>query len=217
MDQATSLDHLEEPIEYPSSDGKPLADTDLHRQELLEIIQTLQDRFKNEDQVYVSGDLMIYFEEGDAQKCRAPDVIVVQGVEKRQRRTYKLWKEKKAPTLAMEILSKGTRNQDKKDKKPDYAQIGVDYYVLYDPEGTYLQPALQVYRRTGNDYVPMVVSSGIFPCPPLGISLSLGDDGLLVLTDLNTGEIIPRLPDALKAAQEQVRALQEEIRRLKDR
>ncbi len=42
-------------------------------------------------EVYVGGNLPIYYEEGDPAKSVAPDVFVVFGIAKRQRRIYKLW------------------------------------------------------------------------------------------------------------------------------
>ncbi len=229
MGQAALLDRVDELVHYPQSDGKPLADTDLHRNEILGIIQTLDHRYADQGDVYVSGDLLIYYEEGDPSKCRAPDVFAALGVEKKLRRTYLLWEEKQAPTLAIEVTSKKTHSRDEKQKRDLYARLGIDYYVVYDPEARYAKPPLQVNRRTGNDYVRMAASSGIFPCPPLDLAISLDAKGLLQLTDLRTGEVIPRLPVALKMAEEareqeagarrraeeRAQALQEELERLR--
>lgn len=53
----------------------------------------LQWYFRDRDDVYVSGNLFVYYEEGNPKKCVAPDVFVVFGVPKRRRRVYLVWEE----------------------------------------------------------------------------------------------------------------------------
>ncbi len=43
-------------IEYPESDGKPMGETDLHRDAMVRHIELLKQYFEGQ-QVYVSGDL----------------------------------------------------------------------------------------------------------------------------------------------------------------
>ena len=50
---------------YPSSDGKPMAETDWHRKLLVALIQIIEHHFREHDDVYVSGDLLIYYKMGD--------------------------------------------------------------------------------------------------------------------------------------------------------
>ncbi|MCY4026081.1 MAG: hypothetical protein OXH75_07165 [Acidobacteria bacterium] len=56
-------------------------------------IGALARHFRGRPDVYVSGDLLIYYREGDPRTSIAPDVFVVFGVEDRQRQNYKLWEE----------------------------------------------------------------------------------------------------------------------------
>ncbi len=95
-----------------------MAETDEHRDEFAEIFFTLKDHFLGQHDVYISGNLFLYYEEGDTGKRRAPDIFVVRGVPSRQRRTYRLWEEGKAPVMAVELTSKGTKREDEKTK-PD--------------------------------------------------------------------------------------------------
>ncbi|MGH9801571.1 MAG: hypothetical protein ACRD82_14505, partial [Blastocatellia bacterium] len=76
---------------YPESDGKPMAETDIHRNLLADLVFTLENHYRAEPDVYVSGNLLVYYVEGNPAKCFAPDVFVVRGVPKGQRRIYKLW------------------------------------------------------------------------------------------------------------------------------
>ena len=50
-------------IYYPESDGEPMAESDLHRDWMFEIIEKLK-RFFAGQHVYVSGNLLIYYVEG---------------------------------------------------------------------------------------------------------------------------------------------------------
>ena len=200
---ALALDH--EPVHYPESDGKPMAETDEHRDEMSDLIGAFRRFYANRDDVYVSGNLLLYYKEGDPKKRRAPDVFVVLGVENRQRRTYRLWEEEVPPKLVIEVTSRGTKNEDQKEKRALYARLGVDLYFLYDPLAEYLEPPFQGFRRVGNDYQPMVApQGGPFPCPELGLNLVLDENGRLQIVDCEAGEIVQRLPVALEQTEDRL-------------
>src|SRR5262249_58834307 len=120
-------------------------------------IQTLQDFFAGRPRVYVSGNLLLYYEEGNRRKHVAPDVLVTIGIDKEPRRDYYLvWKEGKAPDFVAEITSKTTKREDQKTKLAIYRDIlRVPEYVLFDPRAEYLKPPLQGFRLVGPDYVPI--------------------------------------------------------------
>src|SRR6516162_6796690 len=86
------------PVDYPTTDGKPMAETDLHRQDMVDVIETLRDYFEHEPDVYVTGNLLLYYEEGNPRKHVSPDVFVAFGVPKLPPRDYYLlWLEAKPP------------------------------------------------------------------------------------------------------------------------
>jgi hypothetical protein len=82
-----------QPIHYPERNGKPMAETDVHIDVLIYLREALKDYFRDEPQVYVAGNMLLYYEEGNPAACVEPDIFVVQGVSKGERRTYKLWEE----------------------------------------------------------------------------------------------------------------------------
>jgi Uma2 family endonuclease len=141
-----------QPIHYPESDGKPMAETDVHIDVLIYLREALKDYFRDEPQVYVAGNMLFYYEEGNPAACVAPDVFVVLGVAKGERRTYKLWEEGQPPTVVFEITSRGSRLEDLGTKRALYAMLGVREYFLYDPLGEYLRPPLQGYRLRDGEY-----------------------------------------------------------------
>jgi len=141
------------PIEYPSSDGKPMAENDAQRSAIMYGIGALARHFRDRRDVYVSGDLLIYYEEGNPRVSIAPDVFVVFGVEKRQRPNYKLWEEGRAPAFVLEVASPSTWRGDLGWKRSVYARLGVREYWQYDPAGEFLPERLLGQRLTRSDFV----------------------------------------------------------------
>ena len=139
-------------VHYPETDGKPMAETDVHIDALISLREALKDYFREAPQVYVAGNMLLYYEEGNPAACVAPDVFVVQGVVKCERRIYRLWEEGQAPAVVFEITSCGTRLEDLGTKRAVYAMLGVQEYFLYDPLGEYLQPPWQGYRLQEGEY-----------------------------------------------------------------
>lgn len=137
---------------YPSSDGRPMAESDLHLQEMLYLIAALRIRYQEVADVFAGGNMLLYYVRGDRKACLAPDVFVVKGVSKRSRLSYLLWKEGKAPSFVIEVTSKSTRNEDIEKKRDRYEQMGVEEYFLHDPLGEYLNPPLQGYRLKDGRY-----------------------------------------------------------------
>ncbi len=110
-------------VEYPKGDGKPMAETDAHRDDMVDAIQTLRDHYAGEHDVYISGNILLFYVEGDRRKHIAPDVFLVRGVEKKDRDHYLVWKEGRGPDLAVEITSKSTRRADQTKKKEIYREV----------------------------------------------------------------------------------------------
>ena len=146
-------------VDYPSSDGKPLAENDLQARAILYAFGALRVRYRERrSDVYVSADLLIYYEEGNPRVSVAPDVFVVFGVEDRKRMSYKIWEEGKGPDFVLEVASPSTWEEDV-ERKPDiYAGLGVREYFLFDPMDT---PRLRGYRLVGGGYERLSVVESI--------------------------------------------------------
>ncbi|HEX9730483.1 MAG TPA: Uma2 family endonuclease [Thermoanaerobaculia bacterium] len=219
---ALALARPDEPIEYPESDGEPMAETDEHRDEMTATIQTLEWHFRARQDVYVSGNLFFYYEEGNPRACKAPDVFVVTGVPKKKRRTYKLWEEGEVPALVIEVTSKKTKKEDEVDKPELYAELGIPYLFVYDPCAEYLKPPLQGFElgKRGKYRRIAGARSGPFPCPPLDLAFFLDERGRLQILDTVTGEPVRRMEKALEASEAalvgaEAARVQEKLARLK--
>jgi Uma2 family endonuclease len=149
-------------VDYPDGDGKPIAETGFHVDQLLHTLVTLEYWFRETENVYVSGNLLFYYKEGDPRSRIAPDIFVVWGVSKQMRRNYKLWKEQQAPQVVFEITSSETQKEDLGKKYGLYARLGVAEYYLFDPCGDYLDPPLRGYQLAGEDYFHRPVET-LFP------------------------------------------------------
>ena len=68
-------------VDYPSSDGQPVAETDRQRTPLTYAVDRLRHHFRDRPDVYVSGNLFIYYQKGNPRAVVAPDVFVVLGAD----------------------------------------------------------------------------------------------------------------------------------------
>ena len=94
-----------------------MAETDFHRDLMIDLIQTLQDRFAADPMVYVSGNLLLFYEEGNRRRHVSPDVFFVRGIPKLPPRiNYLIWDEGKGPDLVIEVTSKTTRRKDREQE-----------------------------------------------------------------------------------------------------
>jgi hypothetical protein len=103
---------------YPESDGKPMGETDLHIEETIRLRQLLK-RFYAGQSVYVSGSLLVFYQQGDPKKFVVPDVYAVKALEPRNRRFYKLWVERRPPDVIFEVTSKKTKKHDTVTRIPE--------------------------------------------------------------------------------------------------
>jgi Uma2 family endonuclease len=202
-------------VDYPTSDGKPMAETDVHRTLMMDLIQTLQHRYAADPNVYVSGNLLLYYEEGNKRKHVSPDVFVVGGIEKRLRDYYLMWDEGKGPDLVIELTSKSTRSEDVNKKMALYRDVlQVPEYFLFDPFQDYLTPSMQGYRLVDGHYELIGSVARRLPSEVLGLHLErVGSQ--LRLFDPATGLRLPTSEERIEQEREraEVQRQQAEIER----
>ena len=161
----------------PESDGKPIAETDLHIDAIYRMRQMLKAYFAENPDVYVSGNIMMYYVKGSPQQSVSPDILVSFGIGKKQRRTYKVWEEGKPPDFVLEFSSKSTYQNDLDDKMKLYAKIGITEYFLYDAERCYLPSSLMAFRLVDGEYVEIPQRpDGEFSSETLCLTFHLLDD-----------------------------------------
>jgi Uma2 family endonuclease len=115
-------------------------------------------------------DMGIYFDPDDApivpDGFLALDVVRIK--DENLRRSFVLWEEQVVPILTLEVISR-KRNSEYRQKKIDYAELGVRYYVIYNHLRK-VKENLEIYRLEEGEYVRMTGNPIWFP----EIGLALG-------------------------------------------
>ena len=122
-------------IEYPDSDGKPMADNTKQFRWIVTIEGGLDAQYRDDPNVFVAGDLLWYPVEGRPAIRAAPDVMVVFGRPKGDRGSYQQWREGNlAPQVVFEVLSPGNTLPEMLEKLRFYERYGVEEFYIYDPD-----------------------------------------------------------------------------------
>jgi len=137
-----------EEIEYPSSDGQPMAETGIHANVMILLKQALDDLLESRNaNAYVAIDMNWYWQKGNNKAVKAPDLMVILGVGRHERNSFMSWKEGgRVPDLIIEVASNGTWREDVNEKKEVYQQQGVREYFIFDPLAEFLDPQLRGHR-----------------------------------------------------------------------
>jgi Uma2 family endonuclease len=214
-------------IEYPSSDGEPMAETPLHRDVMLDSIAMLAAYFAGDADVYVSGNMMMYYVEGNAKKWVSPDVFVTRGIPKLpEREIYQVWREGKAPDVVIEVTSPGTVRFDTRRKLDLYRDVlKVPEYFLFDPRDKLLAGvSLCGYRLVGGEYELISPAGRRLVSDVLGLHLEASGERLRLFdpqraiylpTPVEIREALARESAARLAAEAEVQRLRSEIEALR--
>ncbi len=152
-------------IDYPESDGKPMAENTLQFRWIVTIKEGLARAFSPRPNIFVAGDLLWYPVEGRPDISAAPDAMVAIGRPMGDRRCYKQWEEDGiAPQVVFEVLSPNNRPAEMLRKLKFYEEFGVDEYYLYDPDHNILEG----WRRL-DDHFQQIPQMHDWVSPALGI------------------------------------------------
>jgi Uma2 family endonuclease len=198
-----------------------MGETPQHRDNLAHLIEMLRLWYRGQEQVYVSGNMFLYYVPGNRRKHVSPDVFVVKGIPRLpERRRYLLWQEGKGPDIVIELTSPSTRREDLEEKWALYQDVlKVKEYFLFDPLAKYLQPPLQGYRLRKGKYGRIRPVQGRVPSLVLGLHLERNGDQLR-LYDPATGKWLPtpaEVEEARQQAEAEVERLRREIEELRRR
>lgn len=128
-------------VQWPPSNlysDEPPLETDFHRNQIDLLIRLLKYWWRDRPDFYISGNLTVYYNEQQIKKrdFRGPDVFVVLGAEKKDRRSWAIWEEGgKYPNVVIELLSSATAAVDRNQKKDLYQDVWrVPNYFWFHPE-----------------------------------------------------------------------------------
>ena len=133
-------DFTEEILSMPTNldSDEPQLETDFHREQIDLLIRLLKYFWRDRQDFYISGNLTVYYNKKQlkSRDFAGPDVFVVLGAEKRDRRSWMVWDEDgKYPNLVIELLSNSTAQVDRGKKKQLYQDIWrVPNYFWFHPD-----------------------------------------------------------------------------------
>jgi Uma2 family endonuclease len=142
---------------YPSAEDLPDSDDTPVDNELQDLIPgllkaTLALIWSERMDWFFGVDMGIYYDPNEP--AIVPDGFLSVGVpriiDEDLRLSYVLWEEQKLPILVLEVVSHKRRGEYS-SKKEFYAQIGILYYVIYNPQRK-RKPRLEVYKLEQGEY-----------------------------------------------------------------
>lgn len=198
-------------VQYPDSDGQPMADNTKQFRWIVVIKENLERLFSDDDNVFIAGDLLWYPVEGEPKIRQAPDVMVVFGRPKGDRGSYRQWEEATiAPQVVFEILSPGNRPGEMLRKLNFYQRYGIEEYYIYDPDSN----ELTGLQRSGKSLQLIGDMSG-WVSPRLGIRFQLLDNALEIYRpDGERFLTSVELDDQLSLERGRVQALEAKLREM---
>ena len=198
---------------YPESDGKPMAETPKHQQVMIDCMDIMRRHFREAPDVYIGGNMLLYYEEGNPRKSISPDVFMVRGVPKKELRVYKTWEQPPPLDFVLEVASSSTFEKDFTVKKEIYAKIlCVTEYYIYDPYHE-IEPSFIGFRLVDADYEEIDFVEGRLRSEVLG--LELGEyEGALRLYNPVPGTWLDTSRERADKAEAELAKVRAELKRL---
>lgn len=204
-------------------DDQPVESTRYRKQSNL-MMHLLERVLGDREDVCIAGDLALHYRHRHPPVV--PDVMVVLGVEKRERKAYLMWNEDKGPDWVLELWSASNAEKDRETNDGIYEpRVRVPEYVWFNPEDP---RELRGFRLMGDAYEEIAPDEHGRPWSKvLEHFLSVHEgwlrlydrDGNLVPTDGEAREAAEKLARQERAAREAAEAelarLREELARLK--
>jgi Uma2 family endonuclease len=201
---------------YPSGDGEPMAETPIHVLAIILLYEAIQDFFRDRPDIYIASNMFWYWEEGNPAARRAPDVMVIPGVSRADRRSFFSWKENgTVPAVIFEIASEKTWQENLEEKRREYERLGVKEYFVFDPEAVYVRPPLRGFRLAKEAYRAVkAAADGHLASKQLGLHLK-AEGRMLRLSDAETGEQVLTREERIAQERQRVQDLEAEVARLR--
>ena len=150
---------------YPDSDGEPMADNTIQFRWIAILMWNLDHQYRNDPNVFVAGDHLIYPIEGNNQVRAAPDTYVAFGPKKKDRGSYQVWEEGGVfPQVVFEVWSPGNRLGQMETRRKFYEKYGAEEFYIVYPE----EPGVECWLRRGDSFEAVENVNG-FTSPRLGI------------------------------------------------
>lgn len=204
----SSIDNDE--IIYPEQRGDDMGETSIHIKLITNFLQTLLLFFREREDVFLSANMNLYYEEGKPNKWYAPDLLIAFGVPNHERSSYQVWKEKVFPQVIIEVASDKTWDNDIGKKYKDYEHFGAEEYYILDPEFDFLPAPMLAFHRNGERLLTVSVNDDRIFSPRLGLEIVRTENSFRLFNP-NTNEFLRTLAEA----ESELERLKAEIEKLK--
>ena len=195
-----------------------MAETDFHAKLLINLRTALEVFFAEREDVYITGNIMFYYVEGEPKEVISPDVMVCFGIPKGDRTSYKTWEENDVvPSVVIEISSRGMWLKDRVEKRALYAMLGVKEYFIFNPLDLKFDFSFVALHLKNDEYEALEITGGRVQSEILDLELVVKDKTLR-LFDPASGEFLKtaeELVEAVSGLGEENSELRVEIERLK--
>jgi Uma2 family endonuclease len=211
------------PLIYEDDDEGDMGEATIHTDSVDIVLYGAGAHLADQPQLRVFSNLNLYYSPTDRKAYASPDLMVAEPEEReRDFESYRIGTDGPTPLMVAEVLSERTGQQgDLREKVRIYALIGIREYILIDVTGRFLSQRLLVKRlrrnRTWKDEQDL--DGGV--TSKLGFRLIIDTDGRLRMVNAMTGGRYLRPGKAMaevrtrREAEERIRALEEELARLR--
>lgn len=145
-----------------TEDNAPVDNIFSERQQRL-LAQTLHSSWKSPEPFVALANVGLFY--ALRKPPLVPDMLLSLGVEpnkgiadlnlsEKRNRSYFVWEYGKPPDLVVEIVS-NLKGGELDEKMRLYAEIGIDFYVVFDPFQEYGTPTLRAFALVSGDYEPL--------------------------------------------------------------
>ena len=200
----------EREIIYPEQREDDMGETSIHAKLINQFLATLLSFLKNRKDVFLSGNMNLYYQEKNPNKWYAPDLLIAFGVENHERSSYQVWKEEVFPQIIFEVASERTWKIDISEKLEFYSKEGAEEYYILDPEFAYLPAPMLAFHREGERLLSSTITDNRIFSPRLGLEIVRTEKGFRLFNP-NTNEFL----QTLEEAQLEIERLKAEIEKLK--
>jgi len=202
------IDEIQIPPTNLYSD-EPQLETDFHRRQIDLLIRLLEYFWRDRHDFYISGNLTVYYNQKQlkSRDFAGPDIFMVLGTEKRDRRSWVVWDEDgKYPNVVIELLSNSTAKVDRGAKKQLYQDIWrVPNYFWFHPETL----EFAGFHLVDGKYEALIPNEqGYLWSEQLGLYLGIHETQLRYFT--SDGAIMPLPEEQERIAKEQERIAKEQ-------
>jgi Uma2 family endonuclease len=197
-------------VYYPEEREDDMGETSTHINLLADLLKILKVFFRDREDVFLSGNMNLYYEQGNSRRWFAPDLLVAFGVPNVDRSSYLLWREGVFPQVVFEIASEKTWQNDIDEKLRLYEELGAEEYYVIDPENAFLPAPLMAFRREGENLVELEIDNERVFSPRLNLEIVREGDTFR-LFDPQRNEFLRTLEES----ESEVERLKAEIERLK--